>query len=155
MATAANEVSSEILGEKKISDQEMSYSGNSNQTLKDVERSPSNNINSLPPSTQSDNSGSEAIQFDELKAHRKLPSIFSPHLKKERIDLMKAIIRVEVLLIVIVLGILSIYWGGLASVTPNVGVLTVAVVDFDGQEVGNALTQSGIGSLWMLLTDSN
>lgn len=74
---------------------------------------------------------------------RKLPSIFSPQLKKDRIVLLKAVIKVEILLIVIILGILSLYWGGLASIEPNQRVLTIAVVDFDGQEVGNAFTSAG------------
>lgn len=121
----------------------MSY-GNSAHQLTDAESSPSDNVDNLSPSAQSDRSESEVGQFDEVTKHKKLPSIFSSHLKKERKDLMKAIVRVELLLVVVVLGILSIYWGGLASVTPNKRVLTVAVVDFDGQEVGNALTQFGI-----------
>jgi hypothetical protein len=58
--------------------------------------------------------------------------------------LLKSILIIEALLVVIVLGILSIYWGGLASLLPNQKVLTVAIVDFDGQEVGNAFTQFGI-----------
>jgi len=75
---------------------------------------------------------------------KKLLSIFSPQLKKDRIILLKAILRIEILLICVVLGILSLYWGGLASIEPNQRVLTIAVVDFDGQEVGNALTSAGI-----------
>src|SRR5947199_10705619 len=62
---------------------------------------------------------------------KRLPTVFSPQLKKDRIALLKAIIKIEVLLVVIVLGILSIYWGGLASLRPNTDVLTVAIVDFD------------------------
>ena len=45
---------------------------------------------------------------------------------------------------VIILGILSLYWGGLASLLPNQRVLTISIVDFDGQEVGNALTRFGL-----------
>jgi len=75
---------------------------------------------------------------------KRLPSIFSPQLKQDRIVLLKAIVKVEILLIVIVLGILSLYWGGLASIEPNQRALTVAVVDFDGQEVGNAFATAGI-----------
>ena len=59
---------------------------------------------------------------------------------------MKSIARTEILLIVIVLGILSLYWGGLASLLPNQKVLTVALVDFDGSEVDRALTQFGSSS---------
>jgi hypothetical protein len=145
MTTINAASSQETLSEPKIPDQDMSSYGNSNQ---DVGRSLSNSNNNLSPNngnTRPDSSGTEDSQFDELKANQKLPSIFSPRLKKERLGLMKAMIKVELLLAVIVLGILSIYWGGLASVLPNVRVLTVAVVDFDGQEVGNALTQFGIG----------
>lgn len=78
------------------------------------------------------------------QGHKKLPSIFSPQLKEDRRMLLKSILRVEALLVIIVLGILSLYWGGLASLLPNQKVLTIAIVDFDGQEVGNALTKFGI-----------
>jgi hypothetical protein len=84
------------------------------------------------------------VEKGQSQREKKLPSIFSPQLKKDRRILIKAILRVEILLICVVLGILSIYWGGLASIEPNQRVLTVAVVDFDGQEVGNAFTSAGI-----------
>jgi hypothetical protein len=76
------------------------------------------------------------------------PSLFSPHLKDERKLLLKSIVRVEVVMVVIILGILSIYWGGLASLLPNQRVLTVAIVDFDQQEVGPAFTQFGNRHQW-------
>ena len=79
-------------------------------------------------------------------SRRKLPSLFSPQLKKERKILLKSILRIEILLIVIVLGILSLYWGGLASLLPNQRVLTVALVDFDGGEVGRTFAKFGMSA---------
>ena len=88
---------------------------------------------------------SQEIAYNRNGVHnKKLPSIFSPQLKEDRRMLLKSILRVEALLVIIVLGILSLYWGGLASLLPNQKVLTIAIVDFDGQEVGNALTKFGI-----------
>ena len=48
------------------------------------------------------------VEKGQSQSEKKLPSIFSPQLKKDRIILLKAILRVEILLICIVLGILSI-----------------------------------------------
>jgi len=93
--------------------------------------------------TQADNASPD-LEAQNQPEKRKLPSIFSPQLKKDRMTLLKAIVKIEILLTVIVLGTLSLYWGGLASIEPNQRVLTIAIVDFDGQEVGNAFTSAGI-----------
>jgi len=103
----------------------------------------SNASNSQELNTSRYNTQDDNRNLESQEQNQKLPSLFSPQLKKERRLLFKTIIKVEVLLIVIVLGILSLYWGGLASLLPNQRVLTVAMVDFDGGEIGNALTQFG------------
>lgn len=79
---------------------------------------------------------------NEASQKKRLPSLFSRQLKHERKLLLKSILRIEIL-IVIVLEILSLYWGGVVSRLPNQRLLTVALVDFDGGEVGRALTQFG------------
>jgi hypothetical protein len=126
------------LGDWEIPTHETSNSSSSGQNIqesKDVQQN-----GTVASNNDLENGQSEK----QTPPHKKLPSIFSPQLKKDRIILLKSIMRVEILLVIIVLGILSLYWGGLASIVPNQRVLTVAIVDFDGQEVGNALTQFGI-----------
>jgi len=134
-----NRRNSEVtLRDRDMSTYETSNSSNSAQNIqetKDVQQK-----GSMASNNDLENGQSEK----PAPPHKKLPSIFSPQLKKDRIVLLKSIARVEILLVIVVLGILSIYWGGLASIVPNQRVLTVAIVDFDGQEVGNALTQFGI-----------
>ncbi|KAG0646341.1 Nitrosoguanidine resistance [Hyphodiscus hymeniophilus] len=73
---------------------------------------------------------------------RALPGIRSPHLAQERKLWRKMFIIFIVLLVTIVLGILSIYWGADHSLQFNVPVFTVAIVDFDQGEVGPALQQA-------------
>lgn len=137
---------------------EQPHRSNSEVTLRDRDitthetSSYSNSVKNIQENRDVQQNGSAASNNDlesgqsekQTPPHKRLPSIFSPQLKKDRIILLKSIVRVEILLAIVVLGILSIYWGGLASIVPNQRVLTVAIVDFDGQEVGNALTQFGI-----------
>ena len=139
MAQSERHNSEVTLGDHEISKEDTSFYDNSNAYIQQ------------PDQTHEDQSQKMADNKNEIdngqlekQDHAKLPSIFSPQLKEERRVLLKSILRVEALLVIIVLGILSIYWGGLASLVPNQKVLTIAIVDFDGQEVGNALTQFGI-----------
>jgi len=100
-----------------------------------------------PASSERVNAMNKPVQEEAAASENyPTPSLFAPQLKQERKFLIKSIARIEILMLVIVLGILSIYWGGLASMLPNEDVLTVAVVDFDGQEVGKALSQFGMWS---------
>jgi hypothetical protein len=127
------------LADQNVLGQAASESSNSNLELPQV--NDGKQKGSL--ASQHNTNESEHGRLEKQTPHEKLPSIFSPQLKQDRILLLRSILKVEVLLVVIVLGILSLYWGGLASLVPNQKVLTVAIVDFDGQEVGNALTQFG------------
>jgi len=140
--------SQDTLGENDLSNRNTPENRNpipenpdSSSTEGKVERDFENHINN--PAYEAGDANPD-VEKGQSQSERKLPSIFSPQLKKDRRILIKAILRVEILLICVVLGILSIYWGGLASIEPNQRVLTVAVVDFDGQEVGNAFTSAGI-----------
>jgi hypothetical protein len=74
---------------------------------------------------------------------RPLPGVTSDHLAKERKLWRKMFITFIVLLVTIVLGILSIYWGADYSLQYNLPVFTVAIIDFDQAEVGPALQQAG------------
>lgn len=74
---------------------------------------------------------------------RALPGFYSPYLAKERKIWRKMLLTFIVLLIAIVLGILSLYWGADHSLQFNVPVFTVAIIDFDQGEVGPALQQAG------------
>lgn len=67
------------------------------------------------------------------------PGFWSPHLKQERKMWAKMSVIFFVLLTVIILGILSIYWGADHSLMFNLDVATIAVIDLDGQEVGPAV----------------
>lgn len=67
---------------------------------------------------------------------RALPSVWSPSMARERETWTKMVVAFMVLLIAIILGILSIYWGADHSLQFNMPVFTVAVIDFDGGEVG-------------------
>jgi hypothetical protein len=128
---------------KEMSESEQTSQENSENTtmVDDDEVKPSDTkIEQNTPAQTFDQSS----QLEQQQPKKKLPSIFSSHLKTERKILFKSILRLEIILVAIVLGILSLYWGGLASLVPNERVLTIAIVDFDGQEVGNAFTQFGI-----------
>ncbi|KAH7319094.1 hypothetical protein BKA65DRAFT_569272, partial [Rhexocercosporidium sp. MPI-PUGE-AT-0058] len=71
---------------------------------------------------------------------RALPSIRSPGWRwKENMD--EDVFTFCVLLVAIVMGILSIYWGADHSLQFNLPVFTVAVIDFDGGEVGPYIQQ--------------
>ncbi|PBP25869.1 MNNG and nitrosoguanidine resistance protein [Diplocarpon rosae] len=72
---------------------------------------------------------------------RALPGIRSPWMATERKMWSKMFITFSVLLIAIIMGILSIYWGADHSLQFNLPVFTVAVIDFDGGEVGPYLQQ--------------
>lgn len=74
---------------------------------------------------------------------RALPSFSSPYLAKERKAWSKMALTFSVLLVAIVMGILSIYWGADHSLQFNVPVFTVAIIDFDQGEVGPYLQQMG------------
>jgi hypothetical protein len=75
---------------------------------------------------------------------RALPGIKSPHLAMERKIWTKMFVTFIVLLVAIVLGILSIYWGADHSLQFNVPVFTVALIDFDNGEVGPFIQQMGM-----------
>lgn len=90
--------------------------------------------------------GHKPEQRSSQTSQMELPSLLSPQLKKERNLLVKSIPQIELLFIVIVLGILSLYWGDLASFLPDQKFPTVALVGFDGGEVSKALTQFGSSS---------
>jgi hypothetical protein len=72
-----------------------------------------------------------------------LPGFYSPYMAQERITWSKMLITFIVLLIAIILGILSIYWGADYSLQFNLPVFTAAIIDFDQGEVGLALQQAG------------
>lgn len=72
---------------------------------------------------------------------RALPSIRSPWMAMERKTWTKMFVTFCILLVAIVMGILSIYWGADHSLQFNLPVFTVAVIDFDGGEVGPYLQQ--------------
>jgi hypothetical protein len=74
---------------------------------------------------------------------RALPGLNSPYMEKERKTWRKMLLMFTVLLTVTVMGILSIYWGADHSLQFNLPVFTVAIIDFDGGEVGPALQQAG------------
>lgn len=74
---------------------------------------------------------------------RALPSIGSVHLAKERRAWTKMFLTFVILLVGIVLGILSLYWGADHSLQFNVPVFTVAIIDFDQGEVGPYLQLMG------------
>ncbi|KAF8860058.1 hypothetical protein BDZ45DRAFT_741661 [Acephala macrosclerotiorum] len=74
---------------------------------------------------------------------RALPAFTSPYLAQERKTWRKMFIMFCVLLVTIVLGILSLYWGADHSLQFNVPVFTVAIIDFDQGEVGPYLQQMG------------
>lgn len=74
---------------------------------------------------------------------RALPGLRSDYMAKERKMWTKMFVTFCVLLVAIVLGILSIYWGADHSLQFNLPVLTVAIIDFDGGEVGSYLQQMG------------
>ncbi|KAE8451340.1 hypothetical protein EG329_003969 [Mollisiaceae sp. DMI_Dod_QoI] len=74
---------------------------------------------------------------------RSLPAINSPYLAKERKIWTKMFVMFCVLLVAIVLGLLSIYWGADHSLQFNLPVFTVAIIDFDQGEVGPYLQQMG------------
>ena len=147
MASAVQQRNSEdTLGEKEITTPLPQYP-NSNSKSQEPLGAESKIEQNHIDEAQSYRAGNATPDVEMGRNHlekKKLPSIFSPQLKQDRINLLKAVLKVEILLIVIVLGVLSIYWGGLASIEPNQRVLTVAVVDFDGQEVGSAFTSAGI-----------
>ncbi|GAO47235.1 hypothetical protein G7K_1445-t1 [Saitoella complicata NRRL Y-17804] len=69
-----------------------------------------------------------------------LPGFFSPFVANERKAALKLIAKSEVLLIAIILGILSIYWGALHSVLPNIPALTIGLIDLDDGEIGQSMT---------------
>ena len=138
------------LAKLEMSKQDPSYNDNSNPYIQQpgqVHVEENGNLTSYEDQRQEIADNKTEIDNGQLEnqvQYKKLPSIFSPQLKEDRRMLLKSILRIEALLVIIVLGILSIYWGGLASLLPNQKVLTIAIVDFDGQEVGNALTRFGI-----------
>jgi hypothetical protein len=74
---------------------------------------------------------------------RALPGVWSPYLAVERKIWRKMFIIFIVLLVAIVMGILSIYWGAVHSLQYNLPVFTVAIIDFDNGEVGPFLQQRG------------
>lgn len=147
MASAIQRINSEdTLREKDLSNIDMPETRNSEYIASSNAEKPDPSFENNIDNTSAYKINGVAPDVEKAQNHpdkRKLPSIFSPQLKKDRIILLKAVIKVEILLMAIILGILSIYWGGLASIEPNQRVLTVAVVDFDGQEVGNAFTSAG------------
>lgn len=55
----------------------------------------------------------------------------------------KMFVMFVALLVAIIMGILSIYWGADHSLQFNLPVFTVAIIDFDGWEVGPYLQQMG------------
>lgn len=72
-----------------------------------------------------------------------LPAFTSPYLAQERKTWRKMFMVFCTLLVVIVLGVLSLYWGADHSLQFNVPVFTVAIIDFDQGEVGPHLQQMG------------
>ncbi len=74
---------------------------------------------------------------------RALPSIRSSYMKQERKMWTKMVVMFCVLLVALILGILSIYWGADHSLQFNIPVFTVAIIDFDGAEVGPFLQNMG------------
>jgi hypothetical protein len=145
MESSAQQNNSEVtLGEREMSVVDIpAYPINRTSTIHEVKSGQpetTTNAGHPHPEQSADVADLEKAQPEK----KKLPSILSPELKKDRMHLLKSLLRIEALLVVIILGILSIYWAGLASIEPNVRVLTVAIVDFDGQEVGHAFTAAGI-----------
>jgi hypothetical protein len=63
---------------------------------------------------------------------RALPSIRSSYMAQERKMWTKMFVMFVTLLVAIIMGILSIYWGADHSLQFNLPVFTVAIIDFDG-----------------------
>lgn len=96
----------------------------------------------MAPSEETlDNHSGQDGQTERPLMERALPGIRSKYMATERKAWTKMIVMFLVLLTVIVLGILSLYWGADHSLQFNVPVFTVAVIDFDGGEVGPYLQQ--------------
>lgn len=74
---------------------------------------------------------------------RALPGISSPYMAGERKIWRKMLLTFIVLLVVIVMGILSLYWGADHSLQFNIPVFTTAIIDFDNGEVGPYLQMLG------------
>lgn len=72
-----------------------------------------------------------------------LPAISSRHLNEERTQWFKTLALLVGLLMAIVLGLLSIYWGADHSLQFNMPVFTTAIIDFDNGEVGPFLQMMG------------
>jgi hypothetical protein len=68
---------------------------------------------------------------------RALPGINTPYLAQKKKIWMKMIITFIVLLVVIVMGILSLYWGADHSLQFNMPVFTAAIIDFDKEKLGH------------------
>ena len=140
-----------------MSKEDTSYHGNSYPYVQKLEKADvieNQGSREDPQEIANNRNVVDISQLEKQVQHKKLPSIFSLQLKEDRKILLKSILRIEGLLFIIVLGILSIYWGGLASLLPNQKVLTIAIVDFDGQEVGSALTQFGTASILISLMEA-
>lgn len=75
---------------------------------------------------------------------RKLPGFRSSHLTQERKAWGRMFVLFCTLLTAIILGLLSIYWGADHSLQFNLPVFTVAIIDFDGGEVGPFIQNMGV-----------
>ncbi|CCG82556.1 Putative uncharacterized protein [Taphrina deformans PYCC 5710] len=75
-----------------------------------------------------------------MSTERALPGFRSQYMKTERKMYAKMFIMFIVLLVTIIMGILSIYWGADHSLQFNMPVATVAIIDLDGGEVGPAMS---------------
>ena len=71
----------------------------------------------------------------------RLPGFFSPQTTQLRRKFIIQFAWIDLLFVTIILGILSLYWGALASISHNTDVFTVGIVDFDHGMLGQAVTQ--------------
>jgi hypothetical protein len=94
------------------------------------------------PDTEKADHASPRSHETQLMA-RELPGFWSPYMAAERKMWRKMFIVFIVLLVAIIMGILSIYWGAVHSLQFNLPVFTVAIIDFDNGEVGPFLQQMG------------
>jgi hypothetical protein len=90
-----------------------------------------------------ENSGHSGHAQETPLMDRPLPGFWSPYLAAERKIWTKMFVAFIVLLVAIIMGILSLYWGADHSLQFNMPVLTVALIDFDNGEVGPFLQQMG------------
>ena len=100
-------------------------------------------IHQVQEAQQANQDDEEVVRTSAASSHHSqpviLPGFFSHQTTHIRKKFLIHFVWIDLLFLAIILGILSLYWGALASIPNNIDAFSIGIIDFDHGVIGNAV----------------